>query len=38
MNPTLMSISRRARGYRSEATFRMAALFFMGGLDLLPRV
>lgn len=38
MNATLMSISRRARGYRSEATFRMAALFFMGGLDLLPRV
>ncbi len=33
MNAKLMSIIRSARGYRSEETFRMAALFFMGRLD-----
>jgi transposase len=34
MNAKLMSIIRSARGYRSEETFRMAALFFMGRLDM----
>ena len=34
MNAKLMSIIRAARGYRTHETFRMAALFFMGGLDM----
>jgi len=37
MNAKLMSVIRSARGYRDEKTFRMAALFFMGGLDMTPR-
>jgi len=38
MNATLMSIICHARDYRSKANFRMAALFFMGRLDSLPRI
>lgn len=37
MNSKLMSIIRAGRGYRHHETFRMAALFFMGGLDMNPR-
>jgi transposase len=37
MNAKLMSVIRSARGYRSAETFRMAALFFLGRLDLNPR-
>jgi transposase len=37
MNAKLMSIIRSARGYRTHETFRMAALFFMGKLDMSPR-
>jgi len=37
MNSKLMSVIRAARGYRHHHTFRMAALFFLGGLDLAPR-
>lgn len=37
MNAKLMSIIRAARGYRTAETFRMAALFFMGRLDMTPR-
>lgn len=37
MNAKLMSVLRAARGYRTHETFRMAALFFMGGLDMAPR-
>jgi len=37
MNAKLMSVIRSARGYRNEDSFRMAALFFMGGLDMTPR-
>jgi len=37
MNAKLMSVLRAARGYRTHETFRMAALFFLGGLDLAPR-
>lgn len=36
MNAKLMSVIRSARGYRSAETFRMAALFFLGRLDLSP--
>jgi transposase len=34
MNAKLMSVIRAARGYRHHETFRMAALFFLGGLDM----
>lgn len=34
MNAKLMSVIRAARGYRGHETFRMAALFFLGGLDM----
>ena len=34
MNAKLMSVIRAARGYRHHDTFRMAALFFLGGLDM----
>lgn len=37
MNAKLMSVIRAGRGYRSHQTFRMAALFFLGRLDLSPR-
>lgn len=37
MNSKLMSVIRAARGYRHHHTFRMAALFFLGGLDMVPR-
>ncbi len=37
MNAKLMSIIRAARGYRTAETLRMAALFFMGRLDMTPR-
>lgn len=37
MNSKLMSVIRAARGYRHHHTFRMAALFFLGGLDMAPR-
>lgn len=37
MNSRLMSAIRAARGYRNDRTFRMAALFFLGGLDMAPR-
>jgi len=31
-----MTLQRAARGYRTWRTFRMAILFFCGGLDLSP--
>lgn len=34
MNAKLMSVIRAARGYRHHETFRMAALFYLGGLDM----
>jgi transposase len=37
MNSKLMSVIRAGRGYRHHHTFRMAALFFLGGLDMSPR-
>lgn len=37
MNSKLMSVIRAGRGYRHHHTFRMAALFFLGGLDMAPR-
>jgi transposase len=37
MNSKLMSVIRAGRGYRHHETFRMAALFLQGGLDLTPR-
>jgi transposase len=37
MNSKLMSVIRAGRGYRHHETFRMAALFFLGGLDMTPR-
>ena len=36
LNSRIMSVQRRARGYRFYETFRMAILFFCGGLDLKP--
>ena len=36
MNSKLMSVIRSGRGYRHWETFRMAALFHLGGLDLMP--
>lgn len=36
LNSKIMGIQRRARGYRHFETFRMAILFFCGGLDLMP--
>jgi Transposase/Protein of unknown function (DUF1670) len=37
MNSKLMSVIRAGRGYRHHETFRMAALFFLSGLDMAPR-
>ncbi len=37
INSQLMAIQRSARGFRSHASFRIAALFHCGGLDLYPR-
>jgi hypothetical protein len=36
INSKLMAIQRSARGFRSHASFRTAALFHCGGLDLHP--
>jgi transposase len=36
INSVVMTIQRAARGYRTWKTFRMAILFFCGGLDLYP--
>ena len=36
INSKLMAIQRSARGYRSHASFRIAALFHCGGLSLYP--
>lgn len=36
INSKLMAIQRNARGFRSHASFRIAALFHCGGLDLHP--
>lgn len=36
INSQLMAIQRSARGFRSYASFRIAALFHCGGLDLYP--
>lgn len=36
INSKLMAIQRSARGFRSHASFRIAALFHCGGLDLYP--
>lgn len=36
INSKLMAIQRSARGFRSHASFRTAALFHCGGLDLYP--
>ena len=36
MNSQIMSIQRHARGYRHFKTFRMAIMFFFGGLNLSP--
>ena len=36
INSVVMTLQRAARGYRSWRTFRMAILFFCGGLDLYP--
>lgn len=36
INSLLMAIQRSARGFRSHASFRIAALFHCGGLDLYP--
>ena len=38
VNSQLMAIQRSARGFRSHASFRIAALFHCGGLDLYPRI
>jgi|GEM_PF-4402578 len=37
MNAKLMSVIRAGRAYRHHDTFRMAALFFLGKLDMFPR-
>ena len=34
MNAKLMSAIRAARSYRGHEVFRMAALFFLGGLNM----
>ena len=36
INSQLMAIQRSARGFRSHASFRIAALFHCGKLDLYP--
>lgn len=36
INSKLMAIQRSARGFRSHASFRIAALFHCGGLNLYP--
>ena len=36
INSVVMTIQRAARGYRNWRTYRMAILFFCGGLDLWP--
>lgn len=37
INSKLMAIQRNARGFRSHASFRIAALFHCGGLNLYPQ-
>ena len=37
MNSKLLSVIRAGRGYCHHHTLRMAALFFLGGLDMAPR-
>jgi transposase len=36
-NRKIMSITRRAGGYRNIENFKIAVLFYCGGLDLDPR-
>jgi len=37
INSKIMSIKRRAGGYRSRENFKKAIFFYCGGLDLYPR-
>jgi transposase len=37
INSKIMSIKRRAGGYRNIENFKTAVLFYCGGLDLDPR-
>lgn len=37
INSTLMSIKRRAGGYRNIENFKKAILFYCGGQDLYPQ-
>ena len=37
LNSTIMTIKRRAGGYRNKEHFKTAIYFFCGGLDLYPR-
>lgn len=37
MNSKIMSIKRRAGGYRNRENFKLAIFFYCGGLDLYPR-
>ena len=37
LNSKIMSLKRRAGGYRNPDTFKTAIYFHCGGLDLYPR-
>ena len=37
INSKIMSIKRRAGGYRNRENFKKAIFFYCGGLDLYPR-
>jgi transposase len=37
LNSKIMSIKRRARGFRNKTNFKTAIFFYCGGLDLQPR-
>ena len=37
LNSRIMTIKRRACGYRNQDHFKVAIFFFCGGLDLYPR-
>ena len=36
LNSKIMSIKRRARGFRNPENFKVAIFFYCGGLDLQP--
>jgi transposase len=38
LNSRIMTIKRRACGYRNQDHFKMAIFIFCGGLDLYPRL